>query len=53
MEIILASTSATCVENQGFIYGTITLGDDEQHTGFIRWDPDEAFGDVIRGFTFS
>lgn len=49
----LACIPATAAENQGFIYGTLTLQDGETHTGFLRWDSEEAFWDAIRGFTFS
>ena len=45
--LTMAGTPATAVENQGFIYGTLTLQDGEQHTGFIRWDSEEAFWDDL------
>ena len=31
----------------GFIYGTVLTHDDEAHTGFLRWDQEEAFWDDL------
>jgi hypothetical protein len=43
-----SSVSPTDAEdNTGFIYGTLTLQDGDQHTGFIRWDSEEAFWDDL------
>ncbi len=45
--LTLASAPATAADSQGFIYGTLTLQDGETHTGFIRWDSEEAFWDDL------
>ena len=45
--LTLASTPATATDNQGFIYGTLTLQNGDQHTGFIRWEDEEAFWDDL------
>jgi len=38
---------AHAADNQGFIYGTVTLREGTQHTGFLRWDGEEAFWDDL------
>lgn len=47
MALTLAYFPAFAAENQGFIYGTVTMDDGDQHTGFLRWDVEEAFWDDL------
>jgi len=47
VSLAMASTPASATENQGFIYGTVTLQDGDQHTGFLRWEGEEAFWDDL------
>ena len=44
---VLASAAGATPENSGFIYGTVTYGNGDQLTGFIRWDDEEAFWDDL------
>lgn len=41
--LCLAETSP----NQGFLYGTITEQSGDTHTGFLRWESEEAFWDDL------
>ena len=45
--LALANHPALAAENQGFIYGTVTMDDGDRHTGFLRWDVEEAFWDDL------
>ena len=42
---------ASASDNQGFIYGTVTLFNGDELTGFLRWDSEKGFWDDIRFFT--
>ncbi len=41
------SAVAQSVPAEGFIYGTLTLQNGTQHTGFLRWEDEEAFWDDL------
>ncbi|MEN8006884.1 MAG: hypothetical protein ABFS42_07685 [Candidatus Krumholzibacteriota bacterium] len=43
LTILIMSSPAYSNDNAGFIHGTVTLHDGDQHTGFIRWEDEEAF----------
>ncbi len=45
--LTITGNHVTAAENQGFIYGTVTLQDGDTHTGFIRWEDEEAFWDDL------
>ena len=45
--LTFASTGAAAIENQGFIYGTVTTGNGKELTGFLRWDSEEAYWDDL------
>jgi hypothetical protein len=45
--MFLTGAQALADDNAGFIYGTVTLREGGQHTGFIRWDVEEAFWDDL------
>jgi len=45
--ILLSSSPAFSSDNAGFIYGTVTLGNGDKLTGFLRWDSEEAFWDDL------
>ena len=45
--LTIAGSPVTAAENQGFIYGTVTLQDGDSHAGFIRWEDEEAFWDDL------
>lgn len=45
--LALAAVPATAAEGDGFIYGTLTTDQGEQHTGFLRWDSEEAYWDDL------
>ena len=49
LALLIAALGATWAgaDNSGFIYGTVTLLEGEQHTGFIRWGVEEAFWDDL------
>ncbi len=38
---------AAASPNEGFIYGTVTLQTGTQHTGFLRWEDEEAYWDDL------
>jgi hypothetical protein len=43
LSAIPASASDNPSDHAGFIYGTITDEDGDRHTGFLRWDGEEAY----------
>ena len=45
--IMAVSAPFASADNTGFLYGTITLHKGEQHTGFLRWDREEAYWDDL------
>jgi len=45
--IMAVSAPFAAADNTGFLYGTITLHKGEQHTGFLRWDREEAYWDDL------
>jgi len=45
--LTMATTPVTASDSQGFIHGTLTLQDGVTHTGFLRWDSEEAFWDDL------
>jgi hypothetical protein len=46
--IIMAGTAAAKQDNDGFIYGTVTMESGKEYEGFLRWNTDEeAFWDDL------
>lgn len=45
--LVLMAPPALAADNTGFIHGTVTLQDGDSHTGFIRWEDEEAFWDDL------
>ncbi len=41
--VLSSACLAEPIPNQGFIHGTLTLTDATTHTGFLRWENEEAF----------
>jgi len=47
LALAMPGSPANAGDNRGFIHGTVTLQSGEQHTGFLRWDAEEAFWDDL------
>ncbi len=47
ISIVAAPSLAQPVASDGFIYGTLTLQNGDQHTGFLRWEDEEAYWDDL------
>ena len=45
--ILVLSSPAYSNDNAGFIYGTITLQNGDRHTGFLHWDPEQGFWNIL------
>ncbi len=47
ISIVAAPCLAQSIASEGFIYGTLTLQNGDQHTGFLRWEDEEAYWDDL------